>query len=420
MFIIFDLIFLVFSIFLLPVYLLRKKFHSGFLLRLGILPKGLNLKNPIWIHAVSVGEVMAIKGLLTRLRKEYPDEKFVISTVTPTGNKIAKNISEEGDFVTYLPLDLSFIVRRTIDRINPRAFIIAETEIWPNLIRYIAKKNIPIITVNGRISDSSFKGYSFIKVLIRPILAKIKMFCVQTERDAERLKSLGVEKSKINITGNMKFDLEVNIDEKKRLELRKKIGLKENELLLVCGSTHLGEEELILGIYKELQRDFPLLKLLIAPRHPERSNEVEKIISSFGFHGIFISKLVFICDNCIPKPVFILDTVGELMSYYLAADIVFVGGSLIKKGGHNILEPASQGKPILIGPHMFNFRDITELFLSNNAALMVHNQQDLKSAIEELSNNPCKAIELGKNALQLILKNQGATEKNVRLLKQYL
>lgn len=420
MFIIYDLIYLVLTIIYLPIFLLRKKFHRGFLIRLGILPKDLELNKPIWIHAVSVGEVMAIRGLLEGLRITYPNKKFVISTVTPTGNRIAKSIVGNTDFVTYLPLDFSFMVRSIIDKISPSLFIIAETEIWPNLISYLYKKNIPIIVTNGRISDSSFRGYLIIKFLLKPILNRVNLFCMQTERDKERLIKLGVMQEKIKVSGNMKFDTTDYTDKKTTdfTDYRIKLGLSSKERLWVAGSTHSGEENIILNAYKELSVDFTDLRLLIAPRHHERAKDVEKIVSRYGFKSAFISNLErTTLQQAQRTTVFILDTIGELISFYAIADIVFVGGSLIKKGGHNILEPATLGKPVLFGLYMFNFRDIADLFLKNKAAVLVHNEEDLNSNIKYLLNNPPKTLELSQRAKELILQNQGATRRNLEYIK---
>lgn len=419
MFIVYDLIFLIFVIIYLPIYFFRKKFHQGFWLRLGILPKDLELERPIWLHAVSIGEVMAVKSLIEELRNIYATKKFVISTVTATGNKVAQGIAKEYDFVTYLPLDFSSIVRSVIDRINPSIFIIAETEIWPNLINYLYKKNIPIVVVNGRISDVSFRGYSSIKFLLKPVLEKISIFCMQTERDADKLMHLGVPKVNIHITGNMKFDTAVYKEKvKDSIELRSKLDLDPQDKLFAAGSTHPGEEEIILEAYKDLQTQFSNLKILIAPRHPERSKDIAKISSRFGLCGIFISTLTAGSPSRVIKPVFILDVIGQLGNFYSIADIVFVGGSLIKRGGHNILEPAFLGKPILFGPYMFNFQDIADLFLCNKASIMVYDQEELKINIQDLLNNPAKIIELGQRARQLILENQGATKRNVELLRK--
>ena len=394
--------------------------HRGLLLRFGILPKDLAIDRPIWIHAVSVGEAMAVKALAAELRAVYPDKRFVISTVTPTGNKIARGLAKDGDFVTYLPFDFSFIVKSVIDKINPSFFIIAETEIWPNLISYLHKKNIPISVVNGRISDSSYRGYHMVRFLLKPILDKISLFCVQTNSDAERFKGLGVPEEKIKITGNMKFDIEDCADSKKGYtDYRKRLDLEFSEKLLVAGSTHPGEEEIILNVYKDSLSEFPYLKLLIAPRHPERAQEIASLIRKFGFETRMISlsnsQTVRQSNS---QTVFILDTMGQLINYYAIADIVFVGGSLIKKGGHNILEPASFAKPILFGPYMFNFRDIAELFLINQAAILVNNQEELKVKIKEFLGAPVETQQMGQRAKELILDNAGATKRNAQLIKK--
>jgi 3-deoxy-D-manno-octulosonic-acid transferase len=382
-----------------------------------MLPVDLELNRPIWIHAVSVGEVMAIKGLLKGLREVYPQERFVISTVTPTGNKIAKGIASKSDFVTYLPLDFSFIVKKVVDKVNPSLFIIAETEIWPNLIHYFYLKNIPVVVVNGRISDRSFKGYRSIRYLLQPVLEKISLFCVQSESDAQRLFCLGVDRDKVRITGNIKFDTADYTDKKSTdyTDYKMKLGLQDKEKLLVAGSTHHGEEEIVLIAYQELKKQFTDLRLLIAPRHPERSDEIANLIKKFGFKFEMLSRRI---DRGVSREtIFILDTIGELLSFYAIADIVFVGGSLVKKGGHNILEPASLGKPVLFGPYMFNFRDIAEMFLKAEAALVVDNEQDLVEKVEQLLRYPAKIDEMARRAKGLITENQGATKRNLESIK---
>ncbi|MCM8797415.1 MAG: 3-deoxy-D-manno-octulosonic acid transferase [Candidatus Omnitrophica bacterium] len=421
MFVLYDAIFLLVALFYLPIYILRNKFHSGFKMRLGYLPAGLLLNRPIWIHAVSVGEAMTIKGLVQELRKVYPDKKIVISTITATGNRIAKGIAQSGDFVTYLPLDLSFIAKRVIHRLNPSLFILVETELWPNLILALHKKKIPIVTVNGRISDFSFAGYLSARFFIRPILRKISLFCVQAQRDKERLIKLGVSGKDIRITGNMKFDVcgylrKEDID----TNLRRRMGLSSQNKLLVVGSTHPGEEDKILSVYKQLLLEFPSLVLLIAPRHPERSKEVGALAVRCGFSVIFISQMPQAELVVSEKSVFILDTVGKLLSFYSAADIVFVGGSLVSKGGHNILEPAALGKTVLFGPHMFNFRDTAELFLRNNAAVMVDSEEDLLMQLRQLLRNPARVAEFSERAQRLVLTNQGATLRAIAYLQEFL
>ena len=461
MFILYDLIFIIFALSYLPVYLLRRKFHSGFLMRLGIFPEKLRKefsgKRPIWLHAVSVGETLASRSLLECLHREYPQIQILISTVTPTGNRIARSLAGEKDAVIYLPLDISFIVNYVLSFIKPSLFIIAETEIWPNLIRSLRKRNVPIIVVNARISDSSYKGYRLIKFSLRHILRKINLFCVQTETDYLRLLSLGVEKEKIKLTGNMKFDtstpsLNFARDDPERAErvegplsvngstsltidnadytdkYRLTLELKQNERLLVAGSTHPGEEEIILAVYRDLFTEFPELRLLIAPRHPERAKDIEMLILKSGFNPVLVSRLSSLPPNQLNlhtytpthlRTIFILDTIGQLISFYAIADIVFVGGSLIKKGGHNILEPAVFAKPIIFGPWTFNFRDITSLFLKRKASLLVRNQGELRAGIKNLLLNPAMAQEMGRRAKELIQQNQGATKRNLEYIKNY-
>lgn len=384
------------------------------------MPRGLNLGQPIWIHAVSVGEAIAIKPMLTDLRAAYPKKKFVLSTVTKTGNKIMQDIAKSGDFITYLPLDFSFIVRSVIKKVKPSLFIIAETEIWPNLIAQLHLKGVPVIMVNARISDRSFKGYKIIQAFIKRILRKINLFCVQTESDAERLRILGAPQERIRVTGNLKFDNQDYAGFQPGdfiTTYRHSLGLTSQEKLLLAGSTHPGEDEMILAVYKALYKTSPGLKLLIAPRHPERAKDIANLVSACGFRPFFISGLPFSCSTCLTSPVFILDTIGELSKIYGAADIVFVGGSLIKKGGHNILEPAAWAKPVLFGPHMFNFRDIADLLLANNAAVAVPDQDALREKIKFLLNNADAVLELSQNARNVVLKNRGAASRTTELIR---
>ncbi len=420
MFILYDILFIIALIFYTPVYFFRKKFHSGFWSRMGFLPKDAVFRSPIWIHAVSVGEVNAISALLEELRRAYPGKQIVISTVTPTGNQMAQALARENDFVTYLPLDLRFAVRSALDRIKPSLFIIAETEIWPNLLTYLHRKKIPVMTVNGRISDRSFKGYLGLRFLLKPILTRVNLFCMQSQLDAERLRRLGVSQEKIQVTGNMKFDIKIDLEKKDKVDYRMLLSLKPQDKLWVAGSTHPGEEEIVLAAYRQLLKEFPELKLLIAPRHPERSQEIARTVSASGFRSVFVSEVAAACSTCLSPAVFILDKMGALTSFYAIADIVFVGGSLIKKGGHNILEPAFLSKPILFGPYMFNFRDITDLFLADQAALMVSDGEELTKNVARLLNEPALADELSQRGQRIIARNQGATLKNLGSIKKLL
>jgi len=421
MFVIYDLICLLMIIIYLPVYIFKGKLHAGLKERLGFLPVRHFGNKPVWIHAVSVGEAVSLRNIFSELKTKYPAKDFVVSTVTRAGNRIVRNFTSEKELVTYLPLDFSFVVKKVIDKIDPSLFIIAETELWPNLISYLHRKNVPVIIINGRISDRSYKGYSLIKFLVRPLLDKVACVGTQTQDDAARFVRLGLREDRVRVTGNLKFDQKVSNEDKKAQEaLKVKLDLVPADKLFVCGSTHPGEEEIILNAFGQVSPDFPDLRLVIAPRHAERAKEVQKISSRLGFNGIFVSQSVKRCDTCIPKQIYILDSVGSLINLYAIADYVFVGGSLIKKGGHNILEPAIFAKPIIFGPNMFNFKEIADLFIKDDASILVRNEGDLVEALRSLLDDPTKASVLGEKARALLLKNQGATKKDLELIEGYL
>jgi len=420
----YDLIFLAVSVIYLPVYLCKGKFHKGFASRLGSLPAGLKLKQPIWVHAVSVGEAMAVRGLVGSLKKVFPGRRLVLSSVTPTGNKVIRDFACENDFVTYLPLDFSFITEKVVKEIYPSLVVIAETELWPNFILSLSKRGIPVLVVNARISDRSFRGYRLIRGLLKLVLNRISFFCAQSESDARRLEALGVDKERISVTGNMKFDAmdcvsSLPAEEAAAAALRSSLGIKPGEKLLVAGSTHPGEEEIVLSVYKKLLSRFPGSKLLLAPRHPHRAAEVISLVLKYGFDPFRASQLG---AGKVPSgnAVFVLDSVGRLKSFYAASDMVFVGGSLVKKGGHNIIEPACFAKPVICGRHMFNFRDIAELFLKSGACISVATPQELEKAIDGLASDPSAAAELGKKARNIVVENQGATLKNLECIKKLL
>ncbi|MFY9402343.1 MAG: 3-deoxy-D-manno-octulosonic acid transferase [Candidatus Omnitrophota bacterium] len=412
----YDLVFILFIIINIPVYLFKGKFHCGFIRRFGVLPKGVEFHSPIWVHAVSVGEAVSARRLIEGLRKIYPEKQFVISTVTPTGNTIARSIAKEKDFVTYLPFDISCITNFVIKRVKPCIFIIIETELWPNLINSLHKNAVPVVVLNARISDASFKGYLALRKIIKPILKKVSIFCAQSKSDSLKLSTLGVVPAKIEVTGNMKFDQDISSYDS--AIYRAELKLDKGDILLVAGSTHPKEEEVLLDVYKKLLKPFPYLRLLLAPRHPERSDNISKLVRSKGF---LVERVSVLKDKTLKeRAVFILDTIGNLVKYYSAADIVFVGGSLVKRGGHNILEPAFLNKPVFFGPYIFNFRDIAQEFLNSQAALQVLNAEGLIKAIKGVLTDNSKADVLVNNAQLVIAANRGATDKNISLIKRLI
>lgn len=418
--IIYDIIFIVLHLFYLPFFIFRRKFHKGFLCRLGFLPKDLIAKlrgnKHIWIHAVSVGEVLVASKLIDGLKKYFPEERIIISTVTPTGNKIAQSLVNDKISVMYFPLDFSFIVKRIIDHIKPTVFITAETEIWPNIISYLYAKNVPIIVVNGRISKRSFLGYKKIRFLLKSTFKKITLFCMQTVEDGERIIYLGAPKEKVKFVGNLKFDekfSEYSYDSSC-------LGLKEDDSLLIAGSTHHNEEEIILKVYRDAIKNYPRLKLMIAPRHPERVDSIADLISSNNLKVIKFSSIKNQKVNlaAYASYVFLVDTIGDLKSLYNLATIVFIGGSLVNKGGHNIIEPAYFSKPVIFGEHMSNFQDMADLFLKKNSALQVKSEKELAGAIKTLLDSKTKRLQLGQNARIIVDENKGATERTVEQINE--
>ena len=412
--IIYDLFFLIFSLIYMPYLIIKGKAHKDFLQRFGMLPSNIkSSKNPIWVHAVSVGEVLAAKDFIKKIKNTFPDKEVILSTTTKTGNEVAgKVLSDVPRF--YFPLDFSFVVKSVIKKINPSLLIIMETEIWPNLIIAMSKEKKPVAIINGRISDRSFKGYLRIKFLFSKILDRISLFCMRTKDDAGRIKKLGAEDRKIKITGNMKFDVDLVescIDtEKAKLEF----GIGISEKLIIAGSTHPGEESTLFDIYNKLSVKIANLRIMIAPRHIDRCDSVRKEALQKGLKVVMASELKRTPDkDKYSGAVIILDTLGELSGLYSIADIVFLGGSLIKKGGHNIVEPAIFGKPIVFGQYMSNFRDMAKSFIENDAAMKANSEEELFNTLEDLLLNKKKRESLGVNAKQLIEKSRGAIERNV-------
>ena len=429
--ILYDLIFIIFGIFYLLFFLLRGRRRKGIALRFGIYPeelvKKLKERPNIWVHAVSVGEVMAVSPLVSLLRSAYPGCRIVLTTVTETGNEVARKIAKEHDIVLYLPLDISFIVKKALSCIRPKALIITETEIWPNLICSAASLSVPVLLVNGRISEKSFGRYSLVKFMLKPVLDRISLFLMQTDADKDRIISLGAANGSVLVSGNMKFDSAVMgplSDEDKNM-LRSSLGLGERDRLIVAGSTHPGEEEILLAAYKELRNKHGDAKLLIAPRHVDRAAEIEKLAQKSGIKTVLCSRIFA------PNPaagsrepaadhVFILDTIGRLKNFYSIADVVFVGGSLIKKGGQNMIEPACFAKPIMFGPHTFNFKDISELFVKEKAALVAVDGRSLLNGLLRILDDAELSGSLGSNAKKIVDSNKGASQAALKALGGFI
>jgi 3-deoxy-D-manno-octulosonic-acid transferase len=424
-FLIYQILYIIFFLIYALILPFRKRRREGILMRLGLYPPEIinkfNEKANIWIHAVSVGEVMAARALADGIKKGLSGYNIVISTVTETGNKVAKASIGDAASIIYLPLDLTFAIKRAVKAISPAMFIIIETEIWPNLLRLLSKNNVPIILCNGRISKKSYRRYMLVKPVLKYILGYIDRYLMRTEEDRQRIISLGARGDRVTVLGNIKFDsVDSYVDEEQKRNVLRRLGL-ENRRLIVAGSTHPGEEKIILEAYSQILKRYKDVLLLIAPRHIERADDVVTLVKSYNFTPIKISNLTVNCQlstvNCL---VYILDTIGQLKLFYSLAWAVFVGGSLIRHGGQNMIEPACLAKPILFGPHTFNFEDEANAFLNNKAAILVKDATALAQNIEMLHKDDISARDMGKRAQEIVKANQGIVNNTVDVIKNIL
>ncbi|OGL41295.1 MAG: hypothetical protein A3C43_11360 [Candidatus Schekmanbacteria bacterium RIFCSPHIGHO2_02_FULL_38_11] len=416
------LFFLITSPYFIYKLLTTKKYRAGIKERLGFLGRRFKEMKPgkrrIWIHAVSVGEVIAASLLIKRIRELWPDETLILTTVTETGNNTARKRIKEADIITFFPLDIGWSVRRFKGFLNPDICIIMETELWPNFLKIISENKTPVLIVNGRLSEKSYRGYKTGKIFFENVLKKISAFSMQSDSDAERIMLLGAEKEKIFVTGNLKFDQVFKSGSRMNQNIAEELMLPKGCKILVLGSTHRGEEEILISVYNKLKIKFHDLFLIVAPRHPERFREVEELLTKNSI--AFCRRTEIKGNNLSGKEAILLDTIGDLPKIYSITTIVFMGGSLVPVGGHNILEPAVFKKPVLFGKYMHNFRDIAELFVKSGGGIQVFEPSEIEKEISNLLSNPKRQEEIGKKAYSLFEKNLGATERNIEIIKRFL
>jgi len=370
----------------------------------------------IWIHAVSVGEVQAALPLIKALLQRFPQRKLLVTTVTPTGAARVADVFGDSVYHSYLPLEFPNAVNSFFAAVNPDVALIMETEIWPNLYRACGLRGVPLILVSARISPRSIRGYWKFLPLVRDTLSHGIIIAAQSRSDAERFRSLGANAERTWVTGNIKFDVEMPPQlEQQGVALRSR--LFGDRLVWIAASTHDGEEQIVLGAHRVLREQFKDLLLILVPRHPERFSMVREFVNKSGFS--VVSRTEGIACS-VTTPVFLVDTMGEVPLFYSASDVAFVGGSLVPVGGHNILEPAAQGVPVISGPYLFNAQDIADMFINLKACRIVRDQQELAVAIADLLANPDTAAELGKNGLALVQKNRGALARLLVLLEPHL
>ncbi len=380
--------------------------------RTGLFDIPINNKKPsIWIHAVSVGEVISSVAFIRQLKESYPETEIIVSTVTDTGQKVAKERISDIARIIYIPFDATFFIKKALDFLKPLLMIIMETELWPNIIKELKRRNIPVMLINGRISEKSYKGYKKIGFFMKDIMSNIDTFCMQNEIYAERIRNLGASPEKIKVTGNFKFDIRPPAKQPEWTKLL-------HGRVIVAGSTHQPEEDIITDTYIRLRADFPELILILAPRHPERFKAVEDLLKKKGLQYIKRSDLRSNSPTIKCSVVVILDVIGELASVYGACDIAIIGGSFIKHGGQNPLEPAYWSKAIVCGQSMENFPFIDE-FYENKAAIKT-DEVNLYNTIYELLQSPAKLLSIGREAKRLYEKNAGATNRVLDEVRKYL
>ncbi|HKE83149.1 MAG TPA: 3-deoxy-D-manno-octulosonic acid transferase [Vicinamibacterales bacterium] len=410
---------IVFAPYFLYQALRHHKYVGSIGQRLGYLPVSFNLDadDSIWVHAVSVGEVLAARPIIAGLRERYPDLRLFLSTTTMSGQQIARSVSDV-DAVFYFPFDFTFIVRRTLDLVKPRLFVMIETEIWPSLLRECRRRGVRTVLVNGRLSPRSYPRYRMIRPFIKRVLADIDRFCVQSDEMARRFAMLGANPARITVTGSLKFD---SLDPstapgRGRERVLRFFRISPGRPVLVAGSTSKGEEDAVIRAFNRLRMTTAggNALLILAARHRERFNEVERLCQREGLSTARRSDLPI--DKEPKVDAVILDTFGELAQLYQIATAVFVGGSLVPAGGHNILEPAVHGKPIIFGPHMDNFAEIARGFLAQDAAIQVRTPRELEDAVVSLIGDPVRRAKLGAAARALVDANRGAKGKTFQVL----
>jgi 3-deoxy-D-manno-octulosonic-acid transferase len=401
-----------------------KKYVASLGQRMGYLPVSFNMDadESIWIHAVSVGEVLTARPIISDLKRRYPNLRMFLSTTTLAGQQLARRSVQDVDAVFYFPFDLGIFVRRTLDLVRPKLFIMMETEIWPNLLYECRQRGVKTAVVNGRLSARSFSRYRMIRGFMRRVLDHVDRFLVQSEESARRFIDIGADPARVVVTGSLKFDsldLSPNaLQARSRDRVLRYFRVPASRLVIVAGSTMKGEESAVLRAFRRVRTTAPNTLLVIAPRHPERFDEVEQLVRSEGWKTARRSDLAI--DSEPRVDVVVLDTIGELATVYQIATVVFVGGSLVATGGHNVLEPAVFGKPIVFGPHMENFAEIAEAFVSNGAGVQVAGDEQLDDTLMSLMSDPVRRARLGAAARALVEANRGAKEKSVIVLADLL
>jgi 3-deoxy-D-manno-octulosonic-acid transferase len=425
----YGLIMLIFGVVLSPYLVYQairyKKYIGSLRQRMGYLPVSFNLdgEESIWIHAVSVGETLTVRALVADLKRRYPNLRIFLSTTTMTGQDVARRNVQDVDAVFYFPFDLAFAVRRTLRLVKPRLFVMMETEIWPNLLRQCKRMGVATVLVNGRISSRSYPRYRLARPFFRRVLADVDRFCMQTEESARRIVDIGADPARVVVTGSLKFDSfdkpgAPAVEGRGQNRVLRYFRISSGRPVIVAGSTMPDEEQIVLQAFKRIKATVTNPLLVIAPRHPERFGQVAQLARDQALVTVKRSDLPIDAE---PRAdVVVLDTIGELAQVYQIATAVFVGGSLVDTGGHNMLEPAIHGKPIVFGAYVHNFKEIADTFIAHDAAIQVASPRGLEEALLGLLTEPVRRARLGAAARGLVESNRGAKDKSLAIIAQLL
>jgi len=415
---------------IIPLVLISDKRRKTVFQRLGLirLPpevmrenSEMSIKKRVWVHGLSVGEVLSAIPLVKMLNECSAVSHLVFSASTKTGYEIAtQQLTGNVESIFYFPYDLAFSVRRITQKIAPEVVVIVETDIWPNFLFEMKKRRASVLLVNSRLSKASFNGYKRLGFFTKQVFLNFVHICAQSSEDAERFRRLGVPKDRITVTGNIKFDEAHQTLGLEDIEkLKRSMNIQPAQKVLLAGSTHPGEEEILLKAYTRLKRHNGDLLLIVAPRNPDRSGSIFRMFNSAGFSVGLMKEINKIFTDK-KFDVIIIDAMGLLKKIYAVSDIAFIGGSLVKCGGHNPLEPAAFSKPILFGEDMSDFADISGMLLKAEGAVCVKDAEDLYDAVVSLIEDDNKALDMGKNALGIFTANKGAVEKTMKVIKGYL
>jgi 3-deoxy-D-manno-octulosonic-acid transferase len=405
---------------LVPLYFFRLRIRKGEPLFLrerlgGRLPSRQEIGPLVWFHAVSVGEVLSLRSFVPELRRARPGVEIALSALTNTGFRMAREKVEDVDHLFFIPFDFAFAVRKAFRRLKPDLLVLAESEFWPRLLREARRAGCPVLVINGRVSERSFRRMRRFGPLIRPVLRNVTRFLVQTEADRRRLEAAGVSTERIAVAGNLKCETRLpSVAEEEVRAMRAAIGLGPSDRVLIGGSVHRGEEGPLLKAFQEARAKRPEIRFILAPRHPEQFAAIDQELAPRGLTVRRRSE-----DRAAgPWDVFLLDTIGELARFYALADAAFVGGSLIPRGGQNLLEPAFYGKPVFFGPHMKNFAALAEAFIEGGGARRVSNPEELRAMF--LFEDEAASAAMGERARKILTSLQGATARTLAAIGGFL